>query len=146
MSSTILDALSSRVEERGFRSTAPRRDVLTAVSQQRGPFSPEEIAAQLPMVGRATVYRTIRLLLDLGLVCRVPLEGGGVRYLVSVQGHHHHLVCISCGQIRDLGDCAVTEWVEKLAQRARYQLHGHMLEIYGRCERCQERARPVRAR
>lgn len=134
----MVAALLGRVEEQGYRSTAPRRDILSAISQQRVPFRPEDLAAQLPLVGRATVYRTNRLLLDLGLVCRVPLEGREVRYLVSVPGHYHFLVCMVCGQMRDLGDCAVTEWVEALARRARYQLQGHILEIYGRGERCQD--------
>lgn len=144
MSARILEALLSRVEERGYRSTAQRRDVLAVISQQRLPFSPEEIATQLPLVGRATVYRTIRLLLDAGLISRVPLENRGVRYLLSVPGHYQQLICVSCGEMRDLGDCAVTEWVENIARRARYQLQGHVLEIYGRCERCESRANLVR--
>ena len=55
------------------------------------PCSIEELCAELPGVGRATVFRTMKLLQDLEAVCRVPLEDGTVRYQIATPGHHHRV-------------------------------------------------------
>jgi Fur family ferric uptake transcriptional regulator len=87
-------------------------------------------------VGRATVFRTMRLLTELDIVCRVLLEDGSLRYRVSRRGHHHHLVCVSCGNVKDLDECAIADLVRELAAATQYQIEGHWLEFYGRCAAC----------
>ena len=66
------------MEEQGHRLTAPRRAVLEAIDATVAPFTVEDLCDVLPGVGRATVFRTIRLLQDLAVLCRVPLEDGTV--------------------------------------------------------------------
>ncbi|MCZ7578351.1 MAG: transcriptional repressor [Dehalococcoidia bacterium] len=77
------EAAAMRLETIGFRSTAPRRAVLQAIERAPGPFTVEDLLGELPGVGRATVFRTIKLLQELDLLCRVPLEDGSVRYQLS---------------------------------------------------------------
>lgn len=125
-----------RLEARGHRVTPSRLAVLAAVLAQSGHFTVDDILRRCPGIGRATAFRTIRLLTKMGILCRVLLEDGSLHYRLSRHGHHHHLVCVSCGNVQDLSDCAVADLVGELAQASDYQIEGHWLEFFGRCPAC----------
>lgn len=127
----------ARLEALGHRATGPRRTVAQAVLSQRGHFTAEELGQQLPDVGRATVFRTLKLLAEMGVVCRVLLEDGRFRYRISYPDHHHHLVCLACGRVEDLVDGSLEATVRRVVQKTRYTSEGHWLEVYGRCPDCQ---------
>ncbi len=132
-----LDSLTHRLQALNHRVTPARVVVIAAVLAQSGHFSVDDILRTAHNVGRATVFRTMRLLTDLDILCRVLLEDGSLRYRVSLRnGHHHHLVCVSCGNVRDLEDCAVGDLVRDLAAATDYDIQGHWLEFYGRCASC----------
>lgn len=118
------------------RATGPRRRILGALVRLGSTFSAEEVCRAVPEVGRATVYRTLRLLLREGLVCRVPMPQGRVRYRLALPQHHHHLVCTGCGTVQDLTACDLTEALAGLARQQGFLPLGHRLEIYGLCPRC----------
>lgn len=129
-------ATVNRMEEQGHRLTAPRRAVLEAIDATVAPFTVEDLCDVLPGVGRATVFRTIRLLQDLSVLCRVPLEDGSVRYQLSQGGHHHHLVCRNCGQVSEFSDPGIDALILENAEAEGFTLDGHSVELYGRCSRC----------
>jgi Fur family ferric uptake transcriptional regulator len=132
-----LDSLTRRLQALNHRVTPARLGVIAAVLAQSGHFSVDDILRTAHNVGRATVFRTMRLLTDLDILCRVLLEDGTLRYRVSLRNdHHHHLVCVSCGNVRDLEDCAVGDLVRDLAAATDYDIQGHWLEFYGRCASC----------
>ena len=127
----------ARFAESGNRMTAPRRAVLAAVSRAKGPFSIEEICDAAPEVGRATAFRTMKLLQEVGVVCRVPLEDGTVRYqLAESETHHHHLVCSDCGSVAEFNDYSLDQGIVRSAAAAGFELDGHSVELYGRCSDC----------
>ncbi len=129
---TVVDSL----ELSGHRITASRVAVIAAVLAQRGHFTAEELVHQVRAVGRATVFRTLRLLLDEGVICRILLDDTSLRYRVTNrQGHHHHLVCTSCGEVTDFTDCA-DDLMRLLRERTKFTIEGHWLEVYGKCTRC----------
>ncbi len=128
----MLDALG----EKGYRDTAPRRAIVQAVAQTERHFTAEDLRAQLPEVGRATIYRSLKLLLDAGVVCRVLLEDGNLHYQLSHRGHHHHLLCVECGASEDLTGCDIEDQLKTVAAAHEFQVSGHWLEIYGRCLNC----------
>ena len=135
--STTSDS-GERLEDTGYRLTAPRRAVLEAIAGANRPFTIEELSDRLPNIGRATVFRTIKLLQELDIVCRVPLEDGGVRYERSRSGrHHHHLICSECGSVTEFSDPSLDEAIEQNATTAAFELDGHSAELYGRCATCQ---------
>lgn len=140
-----LEDISLKLEARGFRVTPSRRAVIAAVLAQAGHFSADDIVSRCGGAGRATVFRTVRLLTETGAVCRVLLEDGNKHYMVSQRGHHHHLVCTACGKVEDLDHGAIEEAVRDLADSAGYKLEGHWLELYGRCAACRT-AMPERAK
>lgn len=128
----------ARIEQQGHRVTGPRRAVLDAIDGSDDPFTIEELCDQVPGVGRATVFRTVRLLQDLAVVCRVPLEDGSVRYQLSQGEHHHHLVCRECGRVSEFADPRLDVLISENAEAEEFELDGHSLELYGRCGRCRQ--------
>jgi Fur family ferric uptake transcriptional regulator len=131
-----LDLIIDRLEMRGHQVTRSRRRVLDAVLGSPAHFTVDDVLRRTPGVGRATVFRTMKLLLDLNVVCRVLMEDGSLHYRLSARGHHHHLVCRSCGRVEDFETCDVPALVEQLARSTEYEIEGHWLEVYGRCASC----------
>ena len=128
--------LLDELRDQGFKITAPRHQVIERVAGREDNFTAEELAAELAPVGRATVYRTLKLLLDQGLICRLILSDGGVCYRLSHQAHHHHLVCIQCGATEDVHLEDVEDVLAKVRDATDYELVGHRLEVFGFCPRC----------
>lgn len=121
----------------GCRMTPPRLAVLDAIMASPALFTIEDICAASGRVGRATVFRTMRLLQDAGVVCRVPLEDGSVRYQFSGGDHHHHLICRICGAISEFADADLDTRIHEDAEAKGFALDAHSLELYGRCRNCQ---------
>ena len=110
--------------------------VIGVIASMPGHFTAEALAARVRGVGRATVFRTLKLLVDEGVVCRVLLDDGHLHYRLSRSAHHHHLVCTQCGAIEDFTTCDVAEVIDDLSRRTGYEIESHWLELYGRCSRC----------
>jgi Fe2+ or Zn2+ uptake regulation protein len=129
---TTSQQLLDKLEDEGYHVTRSRRQVLDAMLARRDGFTTEELVAAVQGVGRATVYRTIRLLVAQGLVCKLSLEDGAPRYTLSEMGHHHHLVCVRCGNVREfpVRDRAGVggAWDEDAGT-----VMGHRIEVYVLC-------------
>ncbi len=100
-------------------------------------FTADGLLAVTPEVGRATVFRTLRLLQDIGALCQVVLSDGSVEYRMTSGGHHHHMVCSDCGAVTDFAACDLQDALARLAERTGYDVSSHRLEVYGRCRHCQ---------
>ena len=125
------------------RRTSPRRKLLDAVMRRTGHFSAEEISKTVPEVGRATVYRTLSQMVDAGLICRILLDGGEQHYQTAPRAHHHHLVCIKCDRVVDVESCEVLEFAERTALIQGFVLLTHRLEMYGVCQVCHQKDKPL---
>lgn len=136
-SASVTDQIMGTLQERGYRSTAPRRTLAAAIGEQEHHFTAEGLRHRLPpKVGRATVYRTLKILVESGVLCRVLLEDGELHYQLSFQGHHHHLLCVQCGSSQDLTGCDIEDVLISTSARHGFELSGHWLEVYGRCREC----------
>ncbi len=135
-----LAGVVQKLEDQGYRVTAPRLKVLAEIADAGDQFSAEEIAQRLRGVGRATVFRTLKLLVEMDVLCRVLLDDGNLRYRWSQRGHHHHLVCAECGAVEDFTTCDVTELVREFTRLKHFTVEGHWLEVYGRCGKCAARS------
>jgi Fur family ferric uptake transcriptional regulator len=137
---TELDLVAERLEMRGLRVTPARRAVLAAVLAAGPHFTVDDVCQRARGVGRATAFRTMRLLQRLDMVCRVLLDDGSLHYrLKRTRGHHHHLVCTGCGRVEAFTDCAIPALAAEVARRTDYEIDGHWLEVYGRCRACRSR-------
>ena len=121
------------------RRTKQRNTIIKEVVSAEGPLSIEEIhtraSAQVPGLGIATVYRTIKTLKEEGQVAVVELPGEEPRYEPSGRAHHHHFRCLSCEQIFDLELCPVG-LPEGTTLPGGYTVEDHSLTLYGRCSLC----------
>lgn len=115
----------------GYKATPQRVAVLEALAAERHQ-SLEGIRGRCPRVGLVTVYRTLDLFSELGIVRRLDL-GDGARYELAAD-HHHHLICESCGGIEEFDECPLDP--ERLPIRSGFQVRAHSLEVYGRCAGC----------
>ena len=134
----LAEQLLETVEEQGYRSTSPRRAVAQVIAKQDKHFTAEDLREQLPSLGRATIFRSLKLLVETGVLCRVLLEDGDLHYQLSPQGHHHHLLCVECGSSQDLLSCDIEKLLQQTSASHGFELSGHWLEVYGRCRSCCE--------
>lgn len=132
--SNILAAL----EEHGSRMTWPRRQLARTLARRTDSFSAEEIVAGLPGLGRATVYRTLRMLVEAGVLCKAAMPDGSPRYSLDDAHHHHHLVCVVCERIDEFRHPAVERMLRAMNDHIGSELIGHRLELYYRCAACRE--------
>lgn len=137
-SAAVVDDIVAHLSDLGYRGTEPRRLVISAVAAHDRPFTAEELCASLPCVGRATVYRGLRLLVETDQVCRVLLEDHELRYQLNQPGHHHHLLCGACGASADLEGCDAEDMLREAAAVVGFRMSGHSLEVYGQCGDCPE--------
>jgi Fur family ferric uptake transcriptional regulator len=119
------------------RNTVQRRAIHRVLEQAGRPMGPPEIfdAAKehAPGLGIATVYRTIKRLLDDGFLSQVELPGEAPRYEVAGKGHHHHFRCNNCNKVFDLQGCPGA-FKQILPQG--FSLETHELYLFGRCGEC----------
>lgn len=87
-------------------------------------------------VGLATVYRAMQMMSDAGDVDVIRTPEGEAAYRRCSSGHHHHLVCRTCGTTVEIAAEAVEEWADGVATRYGFTNAGHQLEIFGQCQIC----------
>ncbi|MDA1347543.1 MAG: Fur family transcriptional regulator [Chloroflexi bacterium] len=124
------------LEDRGYRVTEPRRSVIGLIDTKEEGFSAEEVCAELSGVGRATVYRTLKLLLEAGVVCKVTLPDGAPMYSLSRVEHHHHTLCVRCGTVGEFRDATVERMMRTIGDDISGEIVGHRMEFYIVCEDC----------
>ncbi len=126
----------------GYRLTGPRRVVASLVEERVGPFTAADLVrdaqARRSPVGRATVFRSLDLFASLGLVERLDLPSGEHAYVRCESGHHHHVVCTSCGRTAEVEDCGMTAIAQEVSRRSGYRVDEHRLELFGICPGCLE--------
>ena len=136
----LIEDFVEALEQRGHRVTEPRRAVVQAIARRTDHFRAEDLCEELSQLGRATVYRNVELMVDLGFVCRVLLSDGSLHYQVSHPGHHHHLICTECGSSTDFAGCGIEDVLGEKAAALDFAAQGHWLEVYGRCGSCRHQA------
>ena len=136
MSQVSPDAIERLLSRRGYRLTAPRRNLLEVMASLGDHFSADAVVGAAPEVGRATVFRTLRLLQDLGVVCQVVLDDGTLAYRLAPEEHHHHALCVECGSVEDFSSPALESVLREVEEAMGFSVEAHRLELYGRCAAC----------
>lgn len=132
-----------RLASSSIRLTPGRKAVVHLLGNAEGPLSATEIHDSLAGVPLSTIYRTLSVLEEAGVL--VPHHATGVtRYEVAdwIAGHHHHVICDSCGAVEDIVlptalEDTIEEVVRAVAASAGHLHHDHSLEIHGLCSSCQ---------
>ena len=124
------------LEDRGYRSTAPRRAIIRILERKQEGFTAEDIGSELPGVGRATIFRTLKLLVEVGVICRLNLMDGAPRYSLSRVEHHHHTVCVRCGNVGEFRAATVERLMRAIGDDIPGDIVGHRIELYITCDGC----------
>lgn len=123
--------------------TRERQAVLNGVLEAPGHFTADDLYIWLkrrdPMVSRATVYRTLELLVGSRLVEKVDL-GGQQAYYEYFFGrqHHDHLICLGCGTIIEFTNQAIEDLQSAVCREHQFEIRYHSHKVFGRCQKCQE--------
>ncbi len=129
-------------------STPPVNDSITVSSMiilntlinSREHLSPaaiyERVRKEDPDIGLVTVYRTLGILAELGLVCEVHLADGSHGYIGRPAEHHDHLICSECGKVVNFTRCNVSDLERRLSSETGFTIGEHHLEFYGTCREC----------
>ncbi len=138
------DRLTAHIRDNGGRITGPRLRIAEVFFAMEGHPGVEEVAKAVhrrwPGIGSATVYRTLHLLGEAGLIEARQFGEGFSRYeAAEARQHHDHLVCTSCGTILEFEDDDIEILQHKASQRHGFLMNSHRMEIYGLCAACQER-------
>lgn len=150
-----VDSLRSRLRDHVQRNklkSSTRRELIleTLVSMGRHITAEELLRAvrdRDERIGAATVYRTLRVFQDSGIVTERRFEGGATRFEL-VGDHHDHLICTSCGLIIEFDDDSIEREQARVAAVHGFEVHSHRHELYGICANCrkaQQRQRSARA-
>ena len=133
--------ITSKLSQRGYRLTPQRMMILEAVEAADDHISAEEIYTRVcdryPHLNISTVYRTLELLNELGLVTETDMGDGRVRYHSIKKGHHHHLVCQKCGRIIDLDESVLSPLRDILSREYNFNADLKHLAFFGLCSNCQ---------
>ena len=143
------DSIVTALLERNARVTAPRREIIDCISKCLG-RSPPRMCGELPHIGRATVYRTLKILQDADIICKVVMPGDEMAYSVSADldhepgsdnmpSHHHHAVCTVCTAVRYFNAEAIERAIEALSLSVKGvmgEIIDHRIEVYDVCPRC----------
>ena len=134
----------------GYRVTVAREAILGLLENTKDHLSAEDIYMKIhqeyPNVGLTTVYRTLDVLSELGIVCKFDFGDGRSRYELAEgpkgPGHHHHLVCTNCNKVVNYTDF-INEEVELLratetglGKKYGFKITGHIIQFYGLCGKC----------
>lgn len=131
------------IRSRGLRQTQERETIVLEIFRNREHFDVDDLflrlLAQGKKISKASIYRTLPLLVDCGLIREVNYEEGHWHYeQIYGRPHHCHLRCSGCGALVEFEEPLMNLVEKKLAQTYGYQISKHILEVHGYCPRCQQ--------
>jgi len=131
----------STLNRSGFRTTNTRRKIVEAIYGLGKSFTVEELIQKLPDSGRATIFRNVKVMRDLGIICQVILDDGRSVYQLDFESsidsyHHHHLICSNCKNIQEFNSRELENILNTISDEMTFQIDTHRLELFGYCSEC----------
>ncbi len=138
----VLDEFCDAFRDAGIRLTNQRIILLDWVIHQEQGFTMQQAidAVQPHGIGQATVYRAIAVLEELGLLRKMKDPRRGHLFIPSRPGHHHSIICDSCGRVEEFDTCGWQLLKELLCLQTGFDVHDHYLEVRGICALCKNKS------
>jgi Fur family transcriptional regulator, ferric uptake regulator len=131
----MADTIIERCEANGLRLTGQRRTIAAVLESASDHPDVEELynraSAVDPRISLATVYRTVKLFEEAGILEKHEFGDGRARYEDAEREHHDHLIDIQSGEVIEFIDEEIEKLQERIADKLGYELRGHRLELYG---------------
>jgi len=134
--------VASRLRRAGQRYTSARRSLVERFAAARGPLTVGDIVGSDRLTPLSTTYRNLAVLTQAGVLHRFTgPDSSRFELAEELTEHHHHLVCLDCGQVDDFTlsrrtETAVRKALTDAAASSGYAIEGHRLDVLGRCGRC----------
>ena len=137
----VKTALNEYIDRKGMRNSSSRSAILAEFLKAEKHLTSDElykiISNKIPTIGIATVYRSLHLFCECGIARELKMEDGISRYEpILGHEHHDHLVCTKCGKFIEIIDSELEEIQSKIADRYRFNIQNHKMELYGLCSDC----------
>lgn len=144
LSAADIDKLKSNLKEKGYKLTPQRRAIVDNIIKNEGSHLTTEelydlVKKECPEIGLATVYRTVQLLEELGVVSKLDLNDGCYRYeLVRIDENHqhHHLICSNCGRVIEVQGDLLEVLEHEIESKYDFKIKNHSVKFYGTCYDC----------
>ncbi len=128
------------LHDSGYKLTGPRLTILEVLEESDGHITSAELLSRVeardPSIGRASVFRTLDLMIKLGIVWTSVQGGSTIHYMLMPGGHHHHIICTNCDRLIEFEDCRLGALITSLENEYGVRVEGHLLELYGICPEC----------
>ena len=132
--------LAGLLAEKGVRATRARLEVLAELARERDDVTAQGLWRRLrerdSQTGLATVYRTLSLLHEKGVVDSLSHHGTELCYRLCTDSHHHHLLCTECHRVVEIDQCGIDGWIDDVTSRYGFVATEHRVEIAGVCGDC----------
>tara|TARA_B100000886_G_scaffold330588_1_gene281172 strand:- start:568 stop:999 length:432 start_codon:yes stop_codon:yes gene_type:complete len=135
------DNIEQKCLDKGVKLTDQRRVIAKVISMSKAEYGEtdhpdvDELYSRVskidPKISIATVYRTVKLFEEAGILTKHDFKGGKARYEAMIESHHDHLIDIKTGEIIEFVDNEIEELQKKVAEKYGYKLVDHKLELYG---------------
>jgi Fur family transcriptional regulator, ferric uptake regulator len=136
----VLREIVQKLRSSGHKVTPQRITIIKSFMQNKELLTPsalfEKVHDSDPEIGEVTVYRTLNILADLGLVCMIHTGENTHSYVSRPPEHHGHLICSGCGKVIDFTNCNVIDLEKRLTAETGFRIEDHRLDFFGRCREC----------
>lgn len=136
---------AQRLRNAGYKITQARLTVLGILEAEHGHITSSDILEKVnevnPSIGRASVFRTLDLFTQLGIIRPTYISTSLTpTYVMMHEGHHHHVICTNCNRVLEFDDCGLESLTQTLEETLNVKISGHLLEFYGMCSACTAKA------
>jgi Fur family ferric uptake transcriptional regulator len=143
----MINKLKEDLKNKGYKLTPQRRAIVDTIIECEGKHLTaeeiyDEVKINCPEIGLATVYRTILLLEEMGIIYKLDLDDGCSRYELAHEDEnhrHHHLVCNSCGRVLEVEDDLLDQLELKIEKSYDFKILDHSLKFFGLCKDCRQK-------
>ena len=135
------ESIEEKCQSKGVKLTEQRRIIAKVISESKAEYGESDhpdvdelykrVSKIDPKISIATVYRTVKLFEEAGILTKHDFKGGKARYEAIVESHHDHLIDIKTGEIIEFVDDEIEKLQKKVAEKHGYKLVDHKLELYG---------------
>ena len=140
------EEICEKLKDKEYKLTPQRRIILKVIMEKdKRHLSAEEIYSivkeSFPDIGLATVYRTLDLLAELGILQKMDFGDGKARFELNDEDvhHHHHLICLSCGKVEEFDLDLLESLEESISKKTGFDIINHRLKFYGYCSECKDK-------
>ncbi len=144
-----VEFLKDKLGEKNFKMTNQRKIIFEILTEkEEDHLSPEEIYEHIkdiyPEIGLATIYRTLQLFEEIGLVYKLNFDDGCYRYEILSQNNkevhqHHHLICKKCGKIIEVKEDLMNSLEEIIEKQYNFEIKNHVVKFTGICSQCRNK-------